>query len=623
MAQDDGFSGPLNGLNSVDSSTFADKDYVFPTAEWAVPNRTKDQKPDPNTFELGLVMAGAVSAGAYTAGVIDFLIEALDTWEAAKAAGKPNVPGHSVRIPVISGTSAGGMTTAILAAHAHRAFPPVREAQTRDGKATGNPLFDAWVNQIDARALLTRGNLGAKPPVSVLNGQVLDDIVTGVLDGAARTTKKQRPVFGDGVRAILTATNLQGTPYWQRMRGQGPEGFGMDNGRDYRCFVVAPPGSDPHLWSDETLLRAEAVTAHDGPWHDLGQWALSTGAFPIALPARELSHRPDDRDYRVVGPNPDPDLNEHAGRYLAMSPSAKPPGQVPNRFIAIDGGLLNNEPLGLAHRVLAGAEGHNPRAGADAFRATVLIDPFPSGPAQKEPGDDARALWAIAPGMINAWKSSARFYPQDLLLASHDEVYSRFLIAPMLAPESPGAPRKGPLACGVMGGFGGFLHREFRRHDFLLGRRNCQKMLTEYLVLPADNLVFKRGSTPNEVEAALEPYRVTFEGDDRNFYPIIPVLRDTPVADPEPRPKWPDSDLVNVDDLSRRFADRADEVLDHALATGPKTGFAVRIALDAFRAVYLKPKIRKAARDYLNKALTCWHLHGTDRDRDRLKCDKE
>ena len=31
-------------------------------------------------FEIGLVMAGAVSAGAYTAGVVDFLIRALDQW---------------------------------------------------------------------------------------------------------------------------------------------------------------------------------------------------------------------------------------------------------------------------------------------------------------------------------------------------------------------------------------------------------------------------------------------------------------------------------------------------------------------------------------------------------------
>lgn len=35
-------------------------------------------------FDLALTMAGAVSAGAYTAGVIGSPIEALDAWENAK-----------------------------------------------------------------------------------------------------------------------------------------------------------------------------------------------------------------------------------------------------------------------------------------------------------------------------------------------------------------------------------------------------------------------------------------------------------------------------------------------------------------------------------------------------------
>ena len=44
------------------------------------------REPDPEIpFEIGLVMAGAISAGAYTAGVIDFLVQALDEWENAKA----------------------------------------------------------------------------------------------------------------------------------------------------------------------------------------------------------------------------------------------------------------------------------------------------------------------------------------------------------------------------------------------------------------------------------------------------------------------------------------------------------------------------------------------------------
>ena len=45
----------------------------------------------PRTFEIGLVMAGSISAGAYMAGVMDFLIQALDQWEKDKDGG-PRLP---------------------------------------------------------------------------------------------------------------------------------------------------------------------------------------------------------------------------------------------------------------------------------------------------------------------------------------------------------------------------------------------------------------------------------------------------------------------------------------------------------------------------------------------------
>ena len=38
----------------------------------------------PQPFYLGLNMSGTVSAGAYTAGVIDFLVEAMDAWYAER-----------------------------------------------------------------------------------------------------------------------------------------------------------------------------------------------------------------------------------------------------------------------------------------------------------------------------------------------------------------------------------------------------------------------------------------------------------------------------------------------------------------------------------------------------------
>src|SRR5580658_6096304 len=83
------------------------KGYSHPNRQY-MPESTEQQK-----FYLGLCMAGAVSAGSYTAGVVDFLLEALEKWE--KRRGQPGVPTHRVEIPVIGGASAGGMTGIITA----------------------------------------------------------------------------------------------------------------------------------------------------------------------------------------------------------------------------------------------------------------------------------------------------------------------------------------------------------------------------------------------------------------------------------------------------------------------------------------------------------------------------
>ncbi len=78
--------------------------------------------------------------------------------------------------------------------------------------------------------------------------------------------------------------------------------------------------------------------------------------------------------------------------------------------------------------------------------------------------------------------------------------FDRYVIAPsddeLTAHyrKSAGAkPSKQPpaLQCATLGAFGGFFCRAFRAHDYALGRRNCQKFLRDYFVLPADNVVMK------------------------------------------------------------------------------------------------------------------------------------
>jgi len=60
-------------------------------------------------FQIGLAMSGAVSAGAYTAGVFDFLIQALDEWEKAR-----------------KGPDAGKIQTTESDSRSCRAPPPAR-----------------------------------------------------------------------------------------------------------------------------------------------------------------------------------------------------------------------------------------------------------------------------------------------------------------------------------------------------------------------------------------------------------------------------------------------------------------------------------------------------------------
>jgi len=136
---------------------------------------TQDVDPFSQPFEIGLVMAGAISAGAYTAGVMDFLLQALDAWYGARAAGE-DVPPHEVRIKVMTGASAGGMTAAISVGALATRFPPVTDPAAADSAV--NKLFDSWVNRIDIAALLGAQDLAdPKAPVrSVLDSTILRTI---------------------------------------------------------------------------------------------------------------------------------------------------------------------------------------------------------------------------------------------------------------------------------------------------------------------------------------------------------------------------------------------------------------------------------------------------------------
>jgi hypothetical protein len=163
--------------------------------------------------------------------------------------------------------------------------------------------------------------------------------------------------------------------------------------------------------------------------------------------------------------------------------------------------------------------------------------------------------------MFNALVNQARFKPEELALAEDDDVYSRFMISPSRR-EADGSQAEYAIASATLGGFGGFFEESFRRHDYLLGRRNCQSFLKRYLALPETNPLFaemsaaqkqawqvkERDGTPRRVPAA--------DGNAHPALPIIPLPPELQVDEqalPEDRPR---PEQVDLDGIRRQVRAR-------------------------------------------------------------------
>ncbi|MBK8554896.1 MAG: hypothetical protein IPL65_03595 [Lewinellaceae bacterium] len=192
-------------------------------------------------LKIGLTMAGAVSAGAYTAGVMDYLFETLDKWEKAKAFNRahpdkadPSVPMHDVEICVMGGASAGGMTTAITMAALRDGLRPIpyeeykQRANDPEAKKdfAKNRFFDSWVNLIAddmmPELLGTQDiqELKEKNVASLLNS----NFVAQIADRAFSDDNLEQPILppyvNEGLELILTLTNLEGYEIQFPFRGQ-------------------------------------------------------------------------------------------------------------------------------------------------------------------------------------------------------------------------------------------------------------------------------------------------------------------------------------------------------------------------------------------------------------------
>jgi hypothetical protein len=209
----------------------------------------------------------------------------------------------------------------------------------------------------------------------------------------------------------------------------------------------------------------------------------------------------------------------------------------------LDGGCINNDPFELARTELAGGlTARNERDGARATKAVVIIDPFPGSDPTAGPQSETDIPLQMAPfTLLGLYKDQARFSPEELALALNDDVYSRFLVAPVRSTPKPGGGTPDPavprpwIASGALGGFSGFFSRDFRLHDYLLGRRNCQQFLRNSFSLKMENPLF---DSWRDAPWATK-YRIPASDGATHWFelPIIPLMDS--VTGEEPEPTWP------------------------------------------------------------------------------------
>ncbi|MGE0272888.1 MAG: patatin-like phospholipase family protein, partial [Alphaproteobacteria bacterium] len=535
-------------------------------------------------FEIGMVMAGAISAGAYSAGVFDFLIEALDAWEAEKA--KPGYAGprHDAVIKVLTGASAGAMTASIAAVALQSETEPVRDVDNPP-EASRNRFYDAWVRRVDATCLLRDEDIQASGKVmSLLDSTELDRIAGDAL----KTTiaPKLRRFVADPLAIFLTVANLRGVPYAFNMVGaQGGAPYGMLAHADHVKFAVSRAG--------RTLPAARQLEPSDAPggsWPMLARSALASGAFPVGLQSRVLEGEFGDYDHRY-------EVKPFWGEM-------RPQGLY--KFLCVDGGLMNNEPLELARAYLADG-GRNPREGGIAYRAVVMVDPFPNKANFKAEFTPDDRIMPVVSGMFGSLIDQARFKPEELQLAMNPDIYSRFVISPSRtnAQDKNVEPA---MASAILGGFGGFLCEPFRRHDFQLARRNCQQFLRRHFCLPETNPLFK-----DFPPSAREPYYTRdsvgqfdrFAGPDSpRMLPIIPLeAQAKPAIAPYAVPNAKSVDLDALEDLlETRIKKVVATLIDGDLSSvigGSIVRWGARTAFNMKIAPKLRDKLRAAVETQL------------------------
>jgi hypothetical protein len=559
------------------------KQQIFEKPVPAVPART---------FEIGLVLGGTVSAGAYTAGALELLVQALDAYYAAY----DGAPPHAVTLRLATGSSGGAVCASILGVSLNRAFPYIADqahpidqnALNVDGAGPkDNKFWDLWVNQFQFLPMLDTDDLNAVVPdppdpdtgkpatpqhvPSLINGKVIDAGTSNLIAYARNPGTISRPWATSPFRVATTVCNLRGVPFKVHVPTVGAyTGTSYVEHDDFAWFAL-PNQVGPESGDDGGKRRPDEFWVSSNPlpglsvsYQTLGDFARASGAMPVVLPSRPLS-RPAEhylyRPYAGVDDNgipvirwPNPDWSELGDVTHGL----------PYGFTGVDGGTLNNDPVKIAHDALTGIGLTNPQGSADAYRAMFMIDPLADEPGQLT-GVGGSAIAALG-ALIGTFVKGGRYLTSDLDLFQDEDVFSRFQLVPTrTGPDGTPLSGEAALAGTDLEALGGWCARPFRVHDYLLGRSNMAKYLATEFVLTGDNKLFDGWTFQQRADTCIDKngarVAIIETTPAKNYFlPVIPI---EPAELSVVEPAWPTGalDANGLQQLHDKIQARADQVL--------------------------------------------------------------
>ncbi len=270
--------------------------------------------------------------------------------------------------------------------------------------------------------------------------------------------------------------------------------------------------------------------------------------------------------------------------------------------------MINNEPFEKVRDVLISITGQtNPYHyhNYNTFTSTVLmIDPFPSLPPEYNSSDH---LFSVVGSTLGTLIDQVRIKPEALVDAMDSNLAGQYLIAPSReVPQLDGSePREElgakAIACGSFSGFGGFFHKEFRIHDYFLGRANCEKFLRDHFTVPIDstNLISAGYSSLTEKEKE----KFCSSTDEQRTYPIIPIF--APRTNGKYLPifssgtDWPVQNKKFINPYRGKVRKRVDALIMNLADYKPLTRMLVKIGAW----VVLNRKLAGVALDSVKKSL--------------------